>query len=407
MIRAGLAKPILLSFTRWNQYYQMAYVVGVTSMSVIKKTILLLVLVAMVFLALPAWAQGGNGGTSQSANPAIPTFFKLDTSRLIHFAQTWNNCGGATVSMGLSYFGLTSQSNGDQDAARQYLKPNWEDQNVSPWQMADYVNEIVGETYNVRAVVRRSGNVAMLETLLASDFPVIIEKGYEEQDLGWMGHYLLLMGYDQAQQIFYTYDSFLGSRGGEGREEAYDHITYYWRHFNNTFIVLYPPEREAEVQAILGDLWDETVAWQQAKATAQTEAAADPNDYWAWFNLGEAASALGEYQIATVAFRQALNSNQMPWRTLWYLHGAFEAFYQTGEFKTVLQMAEVLQAITPYIEEANYYRGLVYAAQGNIDQALFRLDRVIEFNPNFYPAIEAQEAIRNGTFSGPIQTDNG
>lgn len=371
-------------------------------MNLMRKVLLTCVVVALLLPTMSTWAQGGTTG-----NTTIPDYFKLDTTRLVHFAQTWNNCSGATVSMGLSYFGLTSSSNADQDAARQYLKPNWEDQNVSPWQMVDYVNEVVSDTYNVKAVSRHAGTIEMLETLLANDFPVIIEKGYEEQDLGWMGHYLLLMGYDQTQQIFYSYDSFLGSKGGDGREEAYDHIAHYWRHFNNAFIVLYAPEREAEVQAILGPLWDETVAWQQAKTTAQTEAAADPTDYWAWFNLGEAAAALGEYQIATVAFRQALDSNQMPWRTLWYLHGAFEAFYQTGEFKTVLQMAEVLQAITPYIEEANYYRGLVYAAQGNTDQAIFRLDRVLEFNPNFYPAQEAKDAILEGTFVGPVQIDNG
>jgi tetratricopeptide (TPR) repeat protein len=114
---------------------------------------------------------------------------------------------------------------------------------------------------------------------------------------------------------------------------------------------------------------------------------------------------LGEYDIATIAYRQAFDTGRMPWRTMWYLHGAFEAFYQTGQFRTVLDLAWVLQEVTPYIEEANYYRGLVYAAQGHFQDAIFRFDRVLEFNPNFYPAAEAKAAVQNGTFVGPVQTD--
>ena len=47
---------------------------------------------------------------------------------LTHQYQTWNNCSGANLSMGLSYFGWGF----DQDVARRWLKPNVEDKNVSP-----------------------------------------------------------------------------------------------------------------------------------------------------------------------------------------------------------------------------------------------------------------------------------
>lgn len=340
-----------------------------------------------------------------SAQEATPAYYKLDMSRIGHVPQTWNNCGGATITMGLSYFGYPANVIDDQRPAREYLKPNWEDQNVSPWQVVDYVNRVAGPTWGVQALVRRGGDLDLLKSLLANNFPVIIEKGYEVDDLDWMGHYLLMVGYDDANANFFTYDSYLGSNGGEGRSETYNYIQTYWRHFNDTFIVLYSPMREAELQSLLGDLWDEAAGWQRAKARAQMEAANDPSDAWAWFNLGEAASALGEYDVAAVAFRTALDTGRMPWRTMWYLHGAFEAFYHTGQFKTVLELAATLQQITPYIEEANYYRGLVYAAQGKTEDAIFRFDRVLEFNPNFYLAEQAKQAIQNGTFVGPIQTD--
>jgi tetratricopeptide (TPR) repeat protein len=243
-----------------------------------------------------------------------------------------------------------------------------------------------------------------LKRLLMADLPVIIEKGYDVPGEDWMGHYLLLIGYDDTQQIFYSYDSYLGHGNFQGRPESYAETEQYWRHFNNTFLVLYPPEREIEVQAILGDLWDEQVGWQRAKERAQIEADANEGDPWAWFNLGEAATALGEYEIATIAFRQAFDTREVPWRALWYLHGAFEAFYQTGQYATVEELALNLQNITPYIEEANYYRGLAYAAQGNFDQAIFRLNQVLDFNPNFYPAADAKALIEAGTFRAPTMT---
>lgn len=359
------------------------------------KRIVLLALALVLAMPFMANAQ----------DQTAPAFSKLDVSRIGHLPQTWNNCGGATISMGLSYFGYPAAVIDDQAPAREYLKPNWEDQNVSPWQLVDYVNNVAGPTWGVESIVRRGGDRDTLRALLAADFPVIIEKGYEVPGEDWMGHYLLLVGYDDATQNFFSYDSFLGSNGGEGRSETYEYVDTMWRHFNNAFIVLYPPQRIGEVQAILGDLWDEETAWRTAQTAARENAAADANDHWAWFNLGEASAALGEYEVAAQAFRVALDTNRMPWRTMWYLHGAFEAFYHTGQFRTVLELASILQQITPYIEEANYYRGLVYAAQGNATDAVFRFDRVLEFNPNFYPALEAKNAVLEGTFTGPAQTD--
>lgn len=346
-----------------------------------------------------------------AAQEVRPEAYKLDTNKISHLYQNWNNCGPATLTMGLSYFGYPAGARESQEIAQSYLKPDIEDQNVSPWQLTAYVNEQVGPTYNIQATVRRGGDMELLKMLLANDFPVIIEEGYEpEADLGWMGHYLLLVGYDDVKQVFYTFDSYLGYGGDAngapiGLAKDYTYIQNYWRHFNNTFIVLYAPEREAELQTLMGELWDEQVGWQRAKEVASAEAAANPNDHWAWFNLGEAMTYLGEYQNATIAFQTAFNTGKMPFRTLWYLHGAFESFYQTGQFNTVLRLAEQVQAVTSYIEETDYYRGLVYAAQGNTDQALYRMNLVLNFNPNFTWAADVKAAIEGGTFVGPVQTD--
>lgn len=324
-----------------------------------------------------------------------PSSFKLDISQLRHEYQGWNNCGPTTLTMGLSYFGYTE----DQNPAAVFLKPNREDKNVNPSEMVAYVNEAAVNSTDVQALYRPGGDFVLLKQLLSADFPVIIEKGYEPEGYDWMGHYVLLIGYDDAQRVFFTYDSFSGHGNFQGLQETYDHVEDYWWHFNNTFIVLYAPEREAELMTILGDRADLEEAYTLAGQTAQQRAQTDPNDAWAWFNLGDSLTMLGQHQSATSIFRQAFNLG-LPWRTLWYRHTPFEAFYQTGNFATVLELVEANLANTPYVEEWHYYRGLVAASRGDVDGARRNFSNALGYNSNYQAATDALNALNNGTFEG-------
>ncbi|MBZ0294546.1 MAG: C39 family peptidase, partial [Anaerolineae bacterium] len=130
-----------------------------------------------------------------------PSSFHLDGFNFEY--QGWNNCGPATLTYTLSYFGYTD----DQTRAAHWLKPNNEDKNVSPEEMVAYVNTQIPEIA-VYALRRYDGDLDLLKTLLANRFPVIIEKGYDPppHDKGWMGHYLLVAGYDDSTQKVTTYD---------------------------------------------------------------------------------------------------------------------------------------------------------------------------------------------------------
>jgi hypothetical protein len=85
------------------------------------------------------------------------------------------------------------------------MKPNTEDNNVSPWQMVRFVNDNTG----VKALYRMGGSTQVIKRLLVAGFPVVVEEGITVAGEGWMGHYLLLIGYDDLQQHFLTYDSYL------------------------------------------------------------------------------------------------------------------------------------------------------------------------------------------------------
>lgn len=327
-----------------------------------------------------------------------PVSARLDLGRLTPEYQGWNNCGPTTLTMGMTYFGY----NQNQNPAASFLKPNREDKNVSPWQMVRYVNELAVNTTSIQGLTRIGGSMDLVKRLLAAGYPVIIEKGYEPEGYDWMGHYLLLVGYDDNAQNFYVYDSFLGSNNGQGRAESYTTTEYYWSHFNYTFIVLYDPSQEAHLMEVLGGYSDVLASVEIALEQARNAASANPNDKWAWFNLGDAYARLGRYQEAASAFDQAFQL-QMPWRTLWYLFTPFETYYRLGRYDDVLRLADNLDRTSQnYVEEAWYYRGLAYAAQGRLDDAIIQFERVLRFNENFTPAAEMISAIRSNTYVPPV-----
>lgn len=348
-------------------------------------------IITIISLMLPF-----SGALAQDGGDTLPDTYRLDISQLRHEYQGWNNCGPTTLTMGLSYFNYTN----DQYTAAAVMKPHREDKNVSPDEMVAFVNENPANLTGTRALYRPGGNLDLLKQLVAADFPVIIEKGYEPDGYDWMGHYLLVMGYSETERAFFTYDSFLGHGNFQGLRESYDYIENYWWHFNNTFIVIYEAAREAELMALMGPEYATIEsAYMYAGQQAQAHAQADPTDAWAKFNLAESLTMLGQYENATVFFRQAFEQT-IPWRTLWYRFTPFEAFYQTGDFETVLQLVNTNIQNTIYVEEWYYYRGLVLASRGDTESARRAFTDALTYNSNYTEALDALNALNNGVFEG-------
>lgn len=340
-------------------------------------------LLLVMLLALPATAQD-DGSTLVSPLDLLPSSASLEG--LTYHAQMWNNCGPATLTMGLSFFGNTD----DQTVAANWLKPDPEDKNVSPWQIETYVNtQLPGTT---RALVRHGGELDLLKKLIVNEFPVIIEAGYDPppHDLGWMGHYLLVKGYDDMTQTFVTYDSY----DGQDYPYSYDHVTEYWRHFNNLYIVLYDITREAELMALLGTDADPMTNLENTLEEARAQVITDQTDPFGWFNVGTVYVEMGNYEFAAAAYDNAF-ANGLPWRMLWYQFGPFEAYHNVGRYGDVILHAQnnLNDGGGQYVEETFYYAGLAREAMGEIDRALTNYNSALAFNPNFTPAREARDTL--------------
>ena len=325
----------------------------------------------------------------------LPVAARLDGFR--HQFQTWNNCGPATTAMALSYFGLDL----DQAETAVYLKPNPEDRNVSPYEISRYVNEQT--PYG--ALERTNGTLSMIKRLVAGGFPVMIELGIEPPGeyrwLGWYGHYLLVVAYDDTQEQFWVYDSWFGTSDRpmenatvDGRILTYADADNQWRQFNRNYIVFYRPEQQAELVDMIGDEMNDSVMWQHSLAQARAELGREPEDAFLWFNLGTSYVQLGQYEHAAAAFDQA-RAIGLPWRMLWYQFGLYEAYYQVGRHEDVLLLADVTLKDRPYFEESFYYRGLAQEALGDVVAATNSFQRAADFNPGFQPAVEALARLRD------------
>ena len=319
---------------------------------------------------------------------AIPAPPSARLSNIRYEEQGWNNCGPTTMTMALSYYGYSEK----QYAAARWMKPHTEDKNVSPWQMVRFVHENTG----LKALYRYGGTIDLLKRLIAAGFPVVIEKGFQPAGEDWMGHYLLLMGYDDAQQRFLAYDSYLGHGNGNGLPHPYSVLDENWRHFNRVFIVVYEPSREMALREVLGDYADRCMAIRLRWKRRAPKRPATPTTM-GLVQHGDVLHPVERLPNAEVAYDQAFQL-QLPWRMLWYQFGPYEAYFNVGRYDDVLTLAEANRNITPYVEETYYWKGVVYAAQGNTQSALQELDRALFYNRNFIPAQEAKAQVEAGTF---------
>lgn len=312
--------------------------------------------------------------------------------------QLWNNCGPATLSMNLSYYkwGQT------QNETASVLKPNPRDKNVMPYEMVNFVNEQT----NYRALSRMGGDLQTLKSLVSAGFPVMVEKGFEPENLkkeGWMGHFNLVIGYDDAKQVFITQDSYLlvheeNKYTLPGFTVTYKDMEKNWRAFNFVFLVVYPPDKQNDVLNAVGPLADETQAYQAAyqRAMNETSTLTDPRDvFFAWYNVGTSLVNLQDYAGAARAYDTAyeiyptIPTVSRPWRMLWYQTGPYYAYYYSGRFPDVISLADhtLENSSEPIMEESYHWRALAELALGDRDAAVADFRLALKYHAGFGPSL--------------------
>jgi len=303
--------------------------------------------------------------------------------------QDINNCGPASLSMYLRFYGWE----GDQKDITEVIKPNIRDRNVNVEELAYYVRTQVG-WLNIE--YRVGGDIELLKQFLVAGIPVMVEEsfeldqGYWRDDDQWAAHYLLLTAYDDAAGTFTGQDSF----HGPDKLVLYEELDEFWQSFNRLYILLYLPHQAEIVESILGPHVDPDYNRQAALEIAQEETISDPDNAYAWFNLGSNLTYFERYIEATEAYDQARELG-LPQRMLRYQFGPFISYFHSGQLGELIALTEYALKITPNSEEALLWHGWALYRQGDEQMAIERFERALEENYNYVDAQYALDFVRS------------
>ncbi|RPI91213.1 MAG: hypothetical protein EHM40_16385 [Chloroflexi bacterium] len=299
--------------------------------------------------------------------------------------QTANNCGPAALSMMLHMFGWS----GDQKTISDVIKPVNGDRNVNPEEMAYWVHNYAGW---LRMEYRVGGDLDTLKRLIAAAYPVIIEgttslnpddTGWPDDDL-WAAHYLLLTGYDDATQTFTAQDAYRGP----DKKIPYEQLESEWKPFNYVYMVVFLPEQAEEIKTLLGPNWDPSVNGFNALAIAEAATVKDPDDAFAWFNMGSNLVGLKRYQEANAAYDKARELD-LPQRMFRYQFGPFLANFHGHRTEDLLALTEYALQRTEMSEETWLWHGWALYRQGDTNGAIEDWRKALAVRPGYEDALYA------------------
>ena len=340
--------------------------------------------------ALATPTQPGPTLTPLPSSTPVPTTTplpeKVRLTGIVHEYQQFNNCGPANLAMALSFWGWQ----GDQRDTRRFLRPNLkvDDKNVMPSEMVAFVQQ----STQLSALTRVGGDLDLLRSLLAAGYPLLVEAGHDPPDDSWMGHYLVVSGYDDQLRMLTLQDSL----ANPDMPMTYDELAQgWWRDFNYVYVVIYPSERQAELERLLGPRLDDANSYQIAaqKALDEIPRLQGRDLFFAWFNLGSSQVGLADHAAAAQSFDKAFELYQTlpeelrPYRLMWYQVGPYLAYYNTARYQDVINLANTTFTWVgkPVLEESYYWRGLAYQALGKSALAIADFTKAAQLNPNYAP----------------------
>lgn len=313
----------------------------------------------------------------------VPAAFELDGMGLEY--QSFNNCGPANLSMNLNFWGWPTT----QAVTRSGLRTHADDRNVMLSEMRDFV---MAET-NMAALLRYGGTIDTVKRLLANGYPILLERGHTDPDDGWMGHYSIVTAYDDASQTVRIPDTLLGMMN-----LSYDDLMIDWAHFDGIYLVVYPPEREAEVLTLLGPDADPAVNLQNAldQVTARIQELSGRELFFAWYSRGSILVEMQNYIEAALAYDQAfavysqLSPGERPWRITWYQVGVYPAYYYTGRYQDSLNIAmqTINNSLNKELPESWYWAGRAAAALQMANDAISHYRKALEYHPGWALPLE-------------------
>ncbi|MBN2257735.1 MAG: C39 family peptidase [Anaerolineaceae bacterium] len=305
--------------------------------------------------------------------------------------EVYNNCGAATLAMILRMYGWV----GNQNDIAEIIKPNIDDKNVNIDELVYFVRNRAGW---LNAEYRVSGDIQLLKRLIANGFPVIVESGmrldqsYRINDDRWGGHYLLVTGYDDDAGLFTTQDSWYSPN----RLLTYAELDENWKAFNRAYLLVFLPNQTETLLALVGENWEEDTNRFNALNKAYDETEINPDDAYAWFNVGTNLLYFERNAESAQAYDTAIRLG-IPQRMLRHQFGPFIAYFKTARNDDLKALAEYALKITPTSEENRLWYGWALFREGNKTAAIEEFNRALHINPNYLDARYALNYVGGNT----------
>lgn len=299
-----------------------------------------------------------------------------------HVFQTFNNCGPATLSMALGFWGTdVSQAElADKMRPWQVSNGNNDDKTIFSYEFIDWAQE-----YGYEAISRVNGDIEILKKLVSNNIPVVVKTWLNpDEDIG---HFRLVRGFDESKQVIIQDDSY----HGKNKQISYYDFLSMWQPFNYNYIIVYEPKDQAKVETILSKEMEAQTAWQNALSRAEQEHKLDPQNPYPVFNIATAAYHLGNYRRSASEFEKVID--KLPHRMLWYQIEPIRAYYELKNYDRVFEITDqILENGNRAFSELYLIRGKIYEDQGNFDAAREQYELALKYNENYK---EAKETLKN------------
>lgn len=309
-----------------------------------------------------------------------PTDIPLPTQKTLlndyHIFQSFNNCGPASLSMLLSYFGIRESQETLGQILRPYQNPSGDndDKSVTLSEL-----EQQAKTYGFVTFHRPNGDIAMLQKFIAADIPILTRTWLAVDDD--IGHFRVIKGYDQTTQTIIQDDSYQG----KNVSYTYADFTTMWEKFDNEYLVIVPKEKEQLARRILSRNTEEAYAWTKAKEKNEQILSDNPENIYARFNLSVALFHLNKYEQAITEYEKV--ETLLPARTLWYQIEPIQAYYEVGNYEKVFTLSTaILENQNRAYAELYILRGKSLQKQGNEIGAQEEFQKALFYNENLSEA---------------------
>ena len=116
----------------------------------------------------------------------------------------------------------------------------------------------------------------------------------------------------------------------------------------------------------------------------------NPDNAYAWFNLGSNLLYFERYEEAAQAYDTALTLG-LPWRFLRYQFGPYITYFNVGRYQDIYDLADATLALTSNAEESLLWRGWAQYRLGDTVGAIEDFQAALNVNPGYQDALYALE----------------